>query len=396
MTSSSAGPARPYAACMAAPLTVDDWPLAPIRTARLVLRAPEARDRGRCSIASARTTRSTAYARRADASRAELEARAARPCRPTVPARARWSSTTRRLPSRWVGLGRATPTVRAGPRRGRGADLDASALHHTRVRAPARSRRPASPRPRPRPAGSRGPTSSARRARVLCTQGANARSLALAERLGFTEVARFEEFGAEQCGAAPGTRRCHSSRRLAGRRRAAASRFGRVRRAAYADEVPMTDPCARSRPRSTGHRRPRAVAAVFARQQERSDGRVLVEASRPGEGCCWTTSRCCRRTTDRASDARCRAWPSAAPRRRAHPDPALHPRDDGREPAAVRAHRLRRDAPHDRARLHAGVLRETLRRQPTISSARSATATSRRRCGSVATGPRIRCSLPTR
>ena len=33
---------------------------------------------------------------------------------------------------------------------------------------------------------------------VLCTQGANARSLALAERLGFTEVARFEEFGAEQ------------------------------------------------------------------------------------------------------------------------------------------------------------------------------------------------------
>lgn len=33
---------------------------------------------------------------------------------------------------------------------------------------------------------------------VLCTQGADARSLALAERLGFTEVARFEEFGAEQ------------------------------------------------------------------------------------------------------------------------------------------------------------------------------------------------------
>lgn len=34
--------------------------------------------------------------------------------------------------------------------------------------------------------------------------------------------------------------------------------------------------------------------------------------------------------------------------------------------------------------------------QPTISSARSATATSRRRWGSVATGPRIRWSLPTR
>lgn len=33
---------------------------------------------------------------------------------------------------------------------------------------------------------------------------------------------------------------------------------------------------------------------------------------------------------------------------------------------------------------------------PTISSARSATATSSRRCGSVATGPRIRCSFPTR
>jgi len=37
-----------------------------------------------------------------------------------------------------------------------------------------------------------------------------------------------------------------------------------------------------------------------------------------------------------------------------------------------------------------------LRPQPTISNARSATATSRRRCGSVATGPRIRCSFPTR
>ena len=31
---------------MASPLTVDHWPVAPIRTARLVLRAPEARDRG--------------------------------------------------------------------------------------------------------------------------------------------------------------------------------------------------------------------------------------------------------------------------------------------------------------------------------------------------------------
>src|SRR5690349_9163936 len=30
---------------MAEPLTVDDWPVPPIRTARLVLRAPEARDR---------------------------------------------------------------------------------------------------------------------------------------------------------------------------------------------------------------------------------------------------------------------------------------------------------------------------------------------------------------
>jgi RimJ/RimL family protein N-acetyltransferase len=33
---------------------------------------------------------------------------------------------------------------------------------------------------------------------VLCTQSANGRSLALAGRLGFIEVARFEEFGAEQ------------------------------------------------------------------------------------------------------------------------------------------------------------------------------------------------------
>lgn len=33
---------------------------------------------------------------------------------------------------------------------------------------------------------------------VLCTQTANVRSLRLAETLGFTEVERFEEFGAEQ------------------------------------------------------------------------------------------------------------------------------------------------------------------------------------------------------
>lgn len=33
---------------------------------------------------------------------------------------------------------------------------------------------------------------------VVCTQVANARSLALAARLGFTELARFEEFDAEQ------------------------------------------------------------------------------------------------------------------------------------------------------------------------------------------------------
>ncbi|MFF7878814.1 GNAT family N-acetyltransferase [Streptomyces californicus] len=33
---------------------------------------------------------------------------------------------------------------------------------------------------------------------VLCTQVANSRSLRLARKLGFTEVARFEEFGAEQ------------------------------------------------------------------------------------------------------------------------------------------------------------------------------------------------------
>lgn len=33
---------------------------------------------------------------------------------------------------------------------------------------------------------------------VLCTQTANSRSMRLAEKLGFTEVERFEEWGAEQ------------------------------------------------------------------------------------------------------------------------------------------------------------------------------------------------------
>ena len=42
---------------------------------------------------------------------------------------------------------------------------------------------------------------------VLCTQSSNAASVALARRLGFSEVERFEEFGAEQWfGARPGTR----------------------------------------------------------------------------------------------------------------------------------------------------------------------------------------------
>ena len=170
---------------MAAPLTVDDWPLAPIRTARLVLRAPEARDRE--AFLDLGTDDEVNRHLGGGRDRAELDAEL-----PAVPADRPGQFVVEHDGAfvGWVGLGRRDP-ARPGRAEADGADLELSYVT-------------------PVSAWGHGYATEAATAVlawadevlgepvVLCTQGANARSLALAERLGFTEVARFEEFGAEQ------------------------------------------------------------------------------------------------------------------------------------------------------------------------------------------------------
>jgi RimJ/RimL family protein N-acetyltransferase len=148
---------------MASPLTVEQWPVAPIRTARLVLRPPEARDR------------------------AELDTEL-----PAVPADRPGQFVVEHDGDvvGWIGLGRRDPD-RPGRAEADGADLELSCV--TRVSA-----------------WGHGYATEAATAVlawadevlgepvVLCTQSSDTRSLALAERLGFTEVARFGELGAEQ------------------------------------------------------------------------------------------------------------------------------------------------------------------------------------------------------
>ena len=167
---------------MAVPLTVDDWPPLPIRTPRLVLRAPEARDRS--AFLDLGTDDEVNRHLGGGRDRAELDAEL-----PEVPADRPGQFVVEHDGAfvGWVGLGRRDPT-RPGSEH---PDLELSYVT-------------------PRSAWGHGYATEAATAVlawgdavlgepvVVCTRTTNTRSLALAERLGFTEVARFEEFGAQQ------------------------------------------------------------------------------------------------------------------------------------------------------------------------------------------------------
>ena len=167
------------------PLTVDDWPSTTIRTERLLLRPPAARDREAFLDLGSDPTVNHHLGGGRD--RATLEAEL-----PEVPAD-RPAQFVLEHHSRfvgWMGLGRRAPE-RPG-----GAALDGPFLELSYVL--------------PVAAWGHGYAAEAGAAIlawsderfgepvVVCTQAANDRSLALAARLGFTELARFEEFDAEQ------------------------------------------------------------------------------------------------------------------------------------------------------------------------------------------------------
>jgi RimJ/RimL family protein N-acetyltransferase len=167
---------------MGLPLTVDGWPPAPIRTERLVLRAPEARDREEFLDLGSSDEVNAHLGGGQD--RAALEASlpevpADRPGQFVMEADGRFVG--------WVGLGRRDPSR---PGSG-GPDLELSYVlpvhawgHGYATEAAARVLAWSD--------------ACLGEPVVVCTQVANARSRALAARLGFTELARFEEFGAEQ------------------------------------------------------------------------------------------------------------------------------------------------------------------------------------------------------
>jgi RimJ/RimL family protein N-acetyltransferase len=170
---------------MGHPLTLDDWPPRPIRTERLVLRAPEARDREAFLdlYSDERVTRYLGGPR----DRAELDELV-----PAVPAAHAGNFVAEREDRfvGWVVLNR-----REAERPGRvatdGLDLEVSyelspsAWGHGYATEAVGAVLGWAAEQLPEPV-------------VLCTQSANTRSVALAGRLGFTELERFEEFGAEQ------------------------------------------------------------------------------------------------------------------------------------------------------------------------------------------------------
>lgn len=167
---------------MVVPLTVDDWPLVPIRTARLVLRAPEARDRE--AFLDLGTDDEVNRHLGGGRDRAVLDAEL-----PEVPADRPGQFVVEHDGELvgWIGLNRRDPS-RPGAEH---PDLELSWVS-------------------PVLSWGHGYATEAATAVlawvdavlgepvVVCTQVANTRSFALASRLGFTELARFEEFGAEQ------------------------------------------------------------------------------------------------------------------------------------------------------------------------------------------------------
>ncbi|WP_439938752.1 GNAT family N-acetyltransferase [Nocardia sp. N13] len=167
---------------MALPLTVDGWPPAPIRTARLVLRAPEARDRE--EFLDLGSDDEVNHHLGGGQDRATLDASL-----PEVPAD-RPGQFVMEHDGRfvgWVGLGRRDP---ARPGAG-GPDLELSYVLPVHAWGHGYATEAAS-------AVVAWADSHLGEPVVVCTQVANTRSRALAARLGFTELERFEEFGAEQ------------------------------------------------------------------------------------------------------------------------------------------------------------------------------------------------------
>ena len=170
---------------MGLPLVGADWPPAPIHTARLVLRSPEARDREDFLDLGCDDEVNRHLGGGRD--RAELDAEL-----PEVPADrpAQFVMAHEGLFVGWMGLSRREPE-RPG-----GSTLPGPFLELSYVM--------------PLSAWGRGYAAEAGAAVlawaaahfsepvVVCTQATNTRSLALAARLGFTELERFEEFGAEQ------------------------------------------------------------------------------------------------------------------------------------------------------------------------------------------------------
>ncbi|MBS2938972.1 GNAT family N-acetyltransferase [Nocardioides sp. J2M5] len=170
---------------MALPLTVGDWPPAPIRTERLVLRPPEARDRPLVIDLGCdpEVNRYTGGGR----DRAQLEADM-----PATPADRPGQFIVEHEGGfvGWFGVSRHDPD-RPGRVLPDGGELELSYVT-------------------PAAAWGRGFATEAGTAVldwvdarfdepvVLCTQVANRASRRLAARLGFVEADRFEEFGAEQ------------------------------------------------------------------------------------------------------------------------------------------------------------------------------------------------------
>ena len=187
MTSSSAG--RPGLASlrhMALPLTVDDWPPPePVRTRRLLLRPPEARDRDAFLDLGSDDVVNRHLGGGQDRSALDAslpEVPADRPAQFVLEDEGRFVG--------WMGLGRRDIARPGRTTSGAGAlelsyVLPVAAWGHGYATeagvailawAAERFDEPV----------------------VVCTQSANTASLALAARLGFTELERFEEFGAEQ------------------------------------------------------------------------------------------------------------------------------------------------------------------------------------------------------
>jgi RimJ/RimL family protein N-acetyltransferase len=166
-------------------LTVADWPTPPIRTERLLLRPPEARDRPDFLDLGSDDEVNRHLGGGRD--RAVLDAElgvvpADRPAQFVMEREGRfmgWMGLSRREPERpggtalagpFLELSYVMPVVAWG--HGYAAEAGAAVLDW----ASERFDEPV----------------------VVCTQAANTRSLALAARLGFTELERFGEFDAEQ------------------------------------------------------------------------------------------------------------------------------------------------------------------------------------------------------